>query len=180
MDKAEVKSLVVGDVVLVKTSIWEDIVPPNQTMRNAVVEASITKVRVWGGTVFGFDLKCDEYEKEFALPIDFFREHVDIYKTGLKTKDKLRGHAFKGTVLKNTTGTKNQDLIDKFQGEEFLLDSFSSKYVYGFPVGHFGDLEFRFQLELSSVLFYTTGQDFVDNKPCVPLHQYICMVVDNW
>lgn len=96
------------------------------------------------------------------------------------TKNKLRGHAFKGTILKNTTGAKNQELIDQFQGEELLLDSFSSKYVYGFPVGHFGDLKFRFQLELASVRFYSDGQDAQDSTPCIPLQNYICHVADNW
>lgn len=96
------------------------------------------------------------------------------------TKDKLRGHAFKGTILKNTTSIKNQELIDQFQGEEFLLDSFSSKYVYGFPVGHFGDLNFRFQFELSSVRFYSEDQDAQDSIPYVPLQNYICHVADNW
>lgn len=96
------------------------------------------------------------------------------------TKNKLRGHAFKGAILKNTTGAKNQELIDQFQGEEFLLDSFSSKYVYGFPVGHFGDLNFRFQLELSSVRFYSEGQDAQDSTPYIPLQNYICHVADNW
>lgn len=98
----------------------------------------------------------------------------------IPTKNKIRGHAFKGTILKNTKGTKNQDLIDKFQGEEFLLDSFSSKYVYGFPVGHFGDLKFRFQLELSSVRFYSDDQDAQDSNPYIPLQNYICHVADNW
>lgn len=98
----------------------------------------------------------------------------------LPTKNKLRGHAFKGVVLKNTKGTKDQGLIDQFQGEEFLLDSFSSKYVYGFPVGHFGDLKFRFQMELSSVRFYSDDQDTQDSTPYIPLQNYICHVADNW
>lgn len=96
------------------------------------------------------------------------------------TKDKLRGHAFKGAILKNTTSVKNQELIDQFQGEEFLLDSFSSKYVYGFPVGHFGDLNLRFQFELSSVRFYSEDQDAQDSHPYIPLQNYICHVADNW
>ena len=96
------------------------------------------------------------------------------------TKNKLRGHAFKGTILKNTTGMKNQELIDKFQGSEFLLDSFSGKYVYGFPVGHFGDREYRFQFDLSSVRFYMEAQEVESSVPVLPLHAAICYVVDNW
>ena len=96
------------------------------------------------------------------------------------TKNKLRGHAFKGTILKNTTGTKNQELIDEFKESEFLLDSFSGKYVYGFPVGHFGDRKYRFQFDLSSVRFYMESQEAECSVPVLPLHAAICYVVDNW
>lgn len=180
MDKEQVRVFMVGDEVLIKTSLWDELVPPNQIMRQGVCKAYITKVLSHSGKVYGYDLKCDEYEKGFTLPIDYFEEFVELYKTGLKTKDKLRGHAFKGIILKNTTGNKNQELIDQFQGKEFLLDSFSGKYVYGFPVGHFGDLNFRFQFELSSVRFYSEDQDTQDSSPYIPLQNYICHVADNW
>lgn len=174
MDKAELELLEIGTKV-----VWE------RTMENLLCEflgikeveisgiKSLATVKVCGLDGANFIIVEGRYDSIKLATEENTPKRVP-------TKNKLRGHAFKGTILKNTTGTKNQELIDQFQGEEFLLDSFSSKYVYGFPVGHFGDLDFRFQLELSSVRFYSEGQDDQDSTPYIPLQNYICHVADNW
>ena len=174
MDKSELESLEIGTKV-----VWE------RSMGNLLCEflgideieipsiKSLATVKVCGLDGANFSIPECRYGSIKVATEENTPKRVT-------TKNKLRGHAFKGVVLKNTKGTKNQDLIDKFQGEEFLLDSFSSKYVYGFPVGHFGDLSFRFQLELSSVRFYSDDQDVQDSTPYIPLQNYICNVADNW
>lgn len=174
MDKAELELLEIGTKV-----VWE------RTMGNLLCEflgikeveisgiKSLATVKVCGLDGANFIIVEGRYDSIKVATEENTPKRVP-------TKNKMRGHAFKGVVLKNTTGTKNQELIDQFQGEEFLLDSFSSKYVYGFPVGHFGDLNFRFQLELASVRFYSEGQDAQDSTPYIPLQNYICHVADNW
>lgn len=180
MDKAEVKALEIGDEVVVKTSLWDGWIPPNPSMDKQDLNARIIEVVELDDKTRAYTIKSEKYGRELVLHEASVEEHLERISTKLKTKDKLRGHAFKGNVLKNTKGTKNQELIDKFQGEEFLLDSFSSKYVYGFPVGHFGEPDFRFQLDLSSVRFYSDDQDAQDSNPYIPLQNYICHVADNW
>lgn len=98
----------------------------------------------------------------------------------ISTKRKLRGCAFKGTILKNTTGVKDENLMQDFMDKEFLLDSFSSKYVYGFPVGHFGDNKYRFQFDTSSVKFYSDSQVCLDSSPYINLTTMICSIADHW
>lgn len=180
MDKAEVKALQIGEEVVVKTSLWAGWTPSNPAMEKQDLKARIIEVSALDDKVLAYTIKLEKYGEELTLHEKSVEEHLERSKVKLKTKDKLRGHAFKGTILKNTTCIKNQELIDQFQGEEFLLDSFSSKYVYGFPVGHFGDLNFRFQFELSSVRFYSEDQDAQDSSPYIPLQNYICHVADNW
>lgn len=180
MNRAEVKALEVGDEVVVKASLWVGWTPPNPTMAKQDLKARIIEVIELDDRTRAYTIRSEEYNKELVLHEASVEEHLELSSAKLKTKDKLRGHAFKGTILKNTTGMKNQELIDKFQESEFLLDSFSGKYVYGFPVGHFGDRKYRFQFDLSSVRFYMESQEAECSVPVLPLHAAICYVMDNW
>jgi len=180
MNKAEIKALKIGDEVVVKTSLWDGWIPPNPSMEKQDLKARIIEVSKLDDKTLAYTIRFEKYDKELVLHEASVEEHLERSKVKVKTKDKLRGHAFKGVVLKNTTGTKNQGLIDQFQDEEFLLDSFSGLYVYGFPVGHFGDLKYRFQLELTSVHFYSEDQDLKDDIPYIPLQNYICRTADSW
>lgn len=174
MDKAELELLEIGTKV-----IWE------RSMGNLLCEfLGVGGVEISSIKSMATVKVCGLDGAKFVIPecrYNFIKLATEENTPKrVPTKNKLRGHAFKGIVLKNTTGVKNQELIEQFQGEEFLLDSFSSKYVYGFPVGHFGDLNFRFQLELSSVRFYSEDQDLKVHIPYIPLQNYICHVADNW
>lgn len=83
----------------------------------------------------------------------------------LTIKDKLRGCAFKGTILKNTHGTKNQAFFKGFSEEEFFVDSVSGKYIYGYPDGYYGQKQFRMQFDAHEVRFYHEGQTSPDAVP---------------
>lgn len=87
----------------------------------------------------------------------------------LSLMEKLTGCTFKFGLLKNTRGVKNQSLIEKFSDSEFVLQTFSGKYVYGYPVGHYGDPDYRFQFDAGEVRFFHEEQFGVDDIPHIPL-----------
>lgn len=96
----------------------------------------------------------------------------------LSLMEKLVGCTFKFGLLKNTRGAKNQNFIDKFSGSEFVFQSFSGAYVYGYPVGHFGDPDYRCQFDASAVRFFHEDQDSVDSVPDITLLKKIKHTAD--
>lgn len=96
----------------------------------------------------------------------------------LSLMEKLAGCTFKFGLLKNTRGAKNQDFIDQYSGSEFVFQSFSGAYVYGYPVGHFGDPDYRCQFDASAVRFFHEDQDSVDSVPDITLLKKIKHTAD--
>lgn len=105
---------------------------------------------------------------------------VSRYKEPKKLSliEKMQGCTFKFGLIKNTRGTINDCLIENFKDSEYIFQSFSGKFVYGYPVGHYGDRNYRFQFDATQVMFYMDGQDSEDSVPNVSLLKKIKMTAD--
>lgn len=100
----------------------------------------------------------------YAVPALVLIEPTSITKK-LTIKEKLTGCAFKGTILKNCRGTKNQAFYKEFSDKEFFVKSLSGKYVYGYPEGYYGQDKFLMQFDAHEVRFYHEDQTSPDAAP---------------
>lgn len=88
-----------------------------------------------------------------------------LHNNKLTIKEKLKGCAFKGTPCENIDGMIGVSFQDGFDGVEFLVDTTSGKYVYGYPVGFFGKESHRMAFYAHEVRFYHENQTSPDAVP---------------
>lgn len=163
MNTAEILSLRKGDIIA--GIHWVDgeqtVVRVHKEFGNLSVSLVGTRLRVSSGQL------SDAHIVE---------RYVEPKKLSLM--EKLAGCTFKFGLLKNTRGAKNQKFIDQFSGSEFVFQSFSGAYVYGYPVGHYGDPDYRCQFDASAVRFFHEDQDSFDSVPDITLLKKIKHTAD--
>lgn len=174
MKLSEIQELVVGDRIQSKDSrgfcrVFEvcGFVCDDGVLQDEATSGVEVKV---------FDVKhpSEEYDLDYAY---LLQDRFSLVKrVTLCLVDRLRGMVFKGGLLKNTKGVFNQHMVGAFSEGEFILDSISSLYVYGYPVGKFMDPAYRMQFNPLEVRFYFDGQEWDDSVPTQPLLSVIKQV----